>query len=59
MHVSYRGVSYETEIPAIEATETEQTAFFLGNRFKIKQYNVSLRHPASVQLKYRGTHYNP
>lgn len=59
MHVSYRGVAYETEIPLVEATETEQTALFLGNRFKVKQYSVSQRQPRATQLKYRGVNYKP
>lgn len=57
MNVSYRGVSYETEVQTVEGTETDRTALFLGNRFKLKQYNVSQRHTASVPLKYRGTSY--
>ncbi|WP_088893771.1 DUF4278 domain-containing protein [Leptolyngbya ohadii] len=59
MNVSYRGIAYETEIPVAEGTETDRTALFLGNRFKVKQYNVSQRHTSSVQLKYRGANYNP
>lgn len=58
MKASYRGISYETETPAIEATETQQTGIFLGNRFKMKQYHVQHRQPASMHLKYRGVDYH-
>lgn len=59
MNASYRGIPYEAEINTIEGTETDRTALFLGNRFKVKQYNVSQRHTPSTQLKYRGVNYKP
>lgn len=59
MNVSYRGIAYETEISVAEGTETDCTALFLGNRFKVRQHHVSQRHTSPVQLKYRGANYNP
>ncbi|MGG6295930.1 DUF4278 domain-containing protein [Leptolyngbya sp. AN02str] len=57
MHVSYRGIPYETNSPVINTTESPQPGFFLGNRFAIQQHNVSQRHGAAL-LKYRGVSYN-
>ena len=59
MKASYRGISYETETPAIETTETQQTGIFLGNRFKLKQHQVQQRQAVPMHLKYRGVDYNP
>lgn len=58
MKAVYRGIAYKADVPAIEATETQQTGLFLGNRFTIKQYNVSNRQSNPIALKYRGIDYN-
>lgn len=57
MHLSYRGISYQAESPAIELTETSQTARFLGNPYKVSQAKVAHRQTPSP-LKYRGIDYN-
>ncbi len=59
MKACYRGISYEPEIPTIEAIETQRTGLFLGKYFKIKQYSVSQYHSTSIQLKYRGINHIP
>jgi len=58
MHLSYRGTSYKATLPAIEVTETDQTALFLGNRFKIQHTTVAQRTGVNANLKYRGVDYN-
>ena len=59
MKAVYRGIAYTAEVPAIEATETQQSGLFLGNRFTLKQYSVNARSSGSMQLKYRGIDYQP
>lgn len=58
MQVSYRGVAYQPQTPAIEATETQEIGLFLGNPFPIKHYTVKQRYSVPVQLRYRGVNYN-
>ncbi|HIK55099.1 MAG TPA: DUF4278 domain-containing protein [Synechococcales cyanobacterium M55_K2018_004] len=57
MQLSYRGIPYKTQSPAIEVTETNQLGLFLGNRFKIKHTNVIRHHEEGSYLKYRGVDY--
>lgn len=58
MQVSYRGVAYQTQTPAIEATETQEIGLFLGNSFPIKRYTVNQQCSVPVRLRYRGVDYN-
>jgi len=58
MHLSYRGTSYKVTTPALETTETDQTALFLGNRFKVQHTTVAQRSGIVSSLKYRGVDYN-
>lgn len=57
MKLSYRGIPYQPTTLTVEATETEQTAQFLGKSYKVLQGNVAHRH-GSTQLRYRGIVYN-
>lgn len=54
MHLSYRAISYRSTTPAIEVTETDQTALTLSNRFKVQQTTVAQRTGVVSNLKYRG-----
>jgi hypothetical protein len=56
MKLSFLGQSYEAATPAIEATETTETATFLGKPYARKQYRVALRQPTE-ELTYRGVRY--
>jgi hypothetical protein len=57
MKLSFLGQSYETSLPAIEATDTDETRTFLGKRYTAKKFNVTHRQPASAELIYRGVSY--
>ncbi|MBD1909642.1 MULTISPECIES: DUF4278 domain-containing protein [unclassified Leptolyngbya] len=54
MHLSYRAISYRITTPAIELTETDQTALSVSNRFKVQQTTVAQRTGVVSNLKYRG-----
>lgn len=57
MKLSFLGQSYEASLPAIEVTETNETATFLGKPYIRKQFNVSQRHRSASELMYRGIRY--
>jgi len=57
MKLAFLGQSYETILPAIAATETAETATFLGQPYTRKQYQVSQRQPPTAELTYRGIRY--
>ena len=57
MKLSFLGQSYEASINSVEATETSETATFLGKPYARKQYTVSQRQPPSTELTYRGIKY--
>ena len=58
MKLSFLGQSYEASTPAIEATDMNETATFLGKPYARKQYNVSQRQQPASEMTYRGVHYN-
>lgn len=58
MQLSFLGQTYEASMPAVEATETQETATFLGKRYVQKQFNVSQRQQPKAELTYRGVHYS-
>lgn len=57
MQLSFLGQSYEASMPVVDATETNETATFLGKRYVRKQFNVSFRQP-TAELTYRGVRYS-
>lgn len=57
MQLTYRGISYTVNPPAIETIETQRQGVFLGNRFKIKLFQIAQRDLKTVQLRYRGVDY--
>jgi hypothetical protein len=57
MHMTYRGVSFNTLVTGLPTAATEQVGTFLGQRYAIKQPSVSLRQPAA-ELVYRGVAYS-
>lgn len=57
MQLAYRGIPYTVSLPAIEAIETQRQGIFLGNRFKIKLFQIDQRDLKTVQLTYRGAAY--
>ena len=58
MQLSFLGQSYEAALPTVEATETSETATFLGKSYARKQYAVSQRHQPASELTYRGVRYS-
>ena len=57
MQLSFRGQSYETSTPVIEATETGETGTFLGKQYAKKQFSLSHRQQPATELIYRGVRY--
>jgi hypothetical protein len=57
MKLFFLGQSYDASVPAIAATETNETAMFLGQPYVRKQYNVAMRQPTE-ELIYRGVRYS-
>ncbi len=57
MKLSFLGQSYEASNPAIEATETSETATFLGKPYARKQFNVHQRQRPASEMTYRGIQY--
>lgn len=57
MQLFYRGIAYKVTPPAIEVIETQRQGIFLGNRFKMKLFQVAQRDLKTVQLIYRGVAY--
>jgi hypothetical protein len=57
MKLSFLGQSYDASLPAVEVTETSETATFLGKHYARKQYNVSQRQQSTNELTYRGIRY--
>lgn len=57
MKLSFLGKTYEAFTPAIEATELNETATFLGKSYVRKQYNLSQRQQPKSELVYRGIKY--
>lgn len=58
MQLSFLGQSYAASLPAIAATETPETATFLGQHYVRKQFKVSHRQQISAELTYRGIRYS-
>ena len=58
MQLSFLGQSYQASIPAVEATETNETATFLGKRYVRKQFSVNQRQQSATELTYRGVRYS-
>ena len=58
MKLSFLGQSYEASTPAIEATDMNETATFLGKPYARKQYNVSQRQQPASEMTYRGVPYS-
>lgn len=58
MQLSFLGQSYQASLPAITATEMNETATFLGKHYVRKQFNISQRQQLSTELTYRGVRYS-
>ena len=57
MQLSFRGQSYETSTPVVEATKTAETDTVLGKQSAKKQFSLSHRHQPATELIYRGVRY--
>lgn len=57
MQLSFLGKSYESSIPAVDATPTGETATFMGKSYVRKHFNVAQRQQPATELTYRGIHY--
>lgn len=57
MQLSFLGKPYEASFPAVEASETTETATFLGKRYTRKQFNLHQRQQPETALTYRGVRY--
>ena len=57
MQLSFLGKSYNASSPAIEATETQETATFLGRSYAKKSFNVAQRQQPSEDLTFLGRRY--
>jgi len=57
MKLFFLGQTYEASIAPVEATETPETATFLGKRYLRKQFNVSQRQAAPEELTFLGKKY--
>ena len=58
MQLSFLGQSYKASMPTIEATESPETATFLGKPYARKQFNMSQRQQPMAELTYRGVRYS-
>ena len=58
MQLSFLGQTYTATLPTVEATETTETATFLGKPYIRKQFNVSQRQQPATELTYRGVRYS-
>lgn len=58
MQLSFLGQSYQASMPSVEATETNETATFLGKRYIRKQFSVNQRQQSATELTYRGVRYS-
>ena len=56
MQLTYRGQSYETSTPAVDAISTGETATFMGRSYFRKQFTMDHRQQPA-DLTYRGVHY--
>jgi hypothetical protein len=56
MQLTYRGQSYETSAPAIEATPSGETATFMGRPYFRKQFTAAQRQQPA-DLTYRDVRY--
>ncbi|MGF1523232.1 MAG: DUF4278 domain-containing protein [Leptolyngbyaceae cyanobacterium] len=57
MRLTYRGVSFESDVAGATSIATGETGTFLGNRYSLKQARMAPRQSA-VELTYRGVRYN-
>ncbi|MGD1927344.1 MAG: DUF4278 domain-containing protein [Leptolyngbyaceae cyanobacterium] len=57
MQLSFRGQSYETSTPVVEATETDETGTALGKQSAKKQFSLRHRQQPTTELIYRGVRY--
>jgi hypothetical protein len=58
MNLSFLGRTYKASNPSIEATETQETATFLGRRYARKQFHVTRRQPIGEELSFMGQRYS-
>ncbi|MGB3310506.1 MAG: DUF4278 domain-containing protein [Nodosilinea sp.] len=56
MQLTYRGQSYETSTPAVDAISTGETATFMGRPYFRKQFTAAQRQQPA-DLTYRGVRY--
>ena len=57
MQLTYRGQTYETQSPAIEISETQETAAFMGQSYARMQYQVDLPQQPPQELTFMGQRY--
>jgi hypothetical protein len=57
MQLSFLGNTYDASFPIIEASETQETARFLGKQYAKKQFNVTQRQQSPATMIYRGVRY--
>ncbi|MBE9110543.1 DUF4278 domain-containing protein [Nodosilinea sp. LEGE 07298] len=56
MQLTYRGQSYETSAPAVDAISTGETATFMGRSYFRRQFTITQRQQPA-DLTYRGVRY--
>ena len=57
MQLSFLGQAYEAPTTPGESFESEQTASFMGKKYKMQQHSVHAR-SAATALTYRGARYS-
>ena len=57
MQLSFLGKSYTASSHAIEVTETQETATFMGKPYFRKQFTVAQRQQPQTELTFLGRRY--
>lgn len=54
MQLSYRGVKYNTDQPAVQVTETQEIGQYRGATYHVRRAVSSVKRRTNDVLKYRG-----
>ncbi len=56
MHLSYRGISYQSQAHQLQTLDNNKVGNYRGNAYKISQA-IDAQTQKCSQLKYRGVNY--
>ncbi|MEB3289969.1 MAG: hypothetical protein VKI82_08635 [Leptolyngbya sp.] len=57
MQLSFLGRAYNSNTPAIDVTETEETVRFLGQAAQVKQFSAEQSYPRA-EMRFLGRRYS-